>query len=147
MTLFNQTGSSKSLPIQKLLEFQSEVLITGFLRLACHAGPGTQIKLICSRTPRWKGDRADFVNGKLYRPEDVYITTDGHNIYEPFWVRTFRFLRLKISYRNQPLTLHHFQIREAYYPLSICNQINDSHEMETMWRISLSTLQNCMHET
>lgn len=83
------------------------------------------------RTPRWKGDRTDFVNGKLYGPEDVYIT-DGHNINEPFWVRTFRFIRLKISCRNQPLTLHHFQIRETYYPLSICTQINDSHEMETM---------------
>jgi hypothetical protein len=93
------------------VELQSEVLITGFLQPVCYAGPGTQIEFICSEfytrppkppasgsvgTPRWKGDRADFVNGKLYGPEDVYITTDGHNVYESFWFRPFRFIRLKI---------------------------------------------------
>jgi len=47
---FLQSDKSIEIPsnIEATVELQSEVLITGFLRLACYTGSGTQIELICS---------------------------------------------------------------------------------------------------
>lgn len=126
----------------------------------CQASAGVTVKITCGESYerpiqvggsigalRWKGNRADFEHGKLYGPDDMFITNDGTNVYEPFWFRTFRFIRLEISSNDEPLTVTCFDYRETHYPLDIGTKINTSPELETFWKISLNTLRNCMHET
>lgn len=126
----------------------------------CQASAGVTVKITCAESYerpiqvggsigalRWKGNRADFEHGKLYGPDDMFITNDGTNVYEPFWFRTFRFIRLEISSNDEPLTVTCFDYRETHYPLDIGAKINTSPELETFWKISLNTLRNCMHET
>ena len=144
------------------VEIQAQVLTTGFLRLECEGPAGTNVKITCAESyerpikaspgggigaSRWKGDRADFEHGKLYGPDDYFITSEGHNVYEPFWFRTFRIIRIEISGNEEPLTITHFTPRETHYPLQLGTSIRLSPELERFWNISLNTLRNCMHET
>jgi alpha-L-rhamnosidase len=142
-----------------VVEVQVAELTTGFLNLKCLAGSSATIKVLCAEcyeqpmersgpgAIRRKGDRTDNVRGQLYGPEDFYTTRNGINVFEPFWVRTFRYIQLTISTNDECMNIKSFSYRESRYPLGIQSSITGSHELEKMWKISLNTLQNCMHET
>ena len=142
-----------------VVEVQVSELTTGFLTLRCLAGPGATVKVLCAEcyeqpmarpgpgVQRRKGDRTDNLRGKLYGPEDFYTTRNGVNIFEPFWFRTFRYIQLTICTQDEGMTIQSFSYRESRYPLDIQSSFTASHELEKMWKISLNTLQTCMHET
>lgn len=146
------------------IDIQAEVLTTGFIRLDCDSGAGAVINILYAESyehpinspnpnglgaKRLKTDRMNWKSGELYGPADTYTTAAGKNVYEPFWFSTFRFVRLKIQPGNQPLTLTSFGFRETHYPLEIGTQLHQSsdHKIDALWKISLNTLRNCMHET
>jgi len=141
------------------VELQTLELTTGSLNLRCLGGSEARIRILCAevyeqlierRSPGakgHKGDRADHVHGKLYGPDDFYTTPEGLNAFEPFWFRTFRYLQLEITTAQELLRLDSFGYRETHYPLDIQSTINASKELEQMWKITLNTLRNCMHET
>jgi hypothetical protein len=149
----------------EIVELDAGELTTGFLRLVCAGGKGARIEILTSESyayetddpspyaaPR-KGDRADWKKGKLYGDTDTYQPGGyGDNgspeEYEPFWFRTFRFVRLHITTGNEPLTLLDFYYRETGYPLEVKTQVEMSApELYAIWDISLRTLRRCMHET
>lgn len=142
-----------------VVEVQVAELTTGFLTLKCLAGSGATLKVLCAEcyeepmersgpgAKRRKSDRTDNVRGKLYGPEDFYTTRNGINVFEPFWIRTFRYIQLVICTQDEGMTIQSFSYRESHYPLEIQSSFTASHELEQMWKISLNTLQNCMHET
>lgn len=78
------------------MELQTLELTTGFLNLRCLGGSGARIRILCAEVyeqlierqgpgaKRHKGGRADYVHGKLYRPDDFYTTREGPNVFEPF---------------------------------------------------------------
>jgi alpha-L-rhamnosidase len=158
---FIQSRSGLEVPAQEnvTLELQTLELTTGFINLICQGGSGACIRILCAeayeqpmerRGPgakRCKRDRTDHVGGKLYGPDDFYITHEGFNVFEPFWFRTCRYIQLEITTAQEPLTLESFTYRETYYPLDIQSSISASKEFGQMWNISLQTLRNCMHET
>lgn len=144
-----------------IVEVGSNVLTTGFLELEClmpehHEHGEAKITMICSESyendmdngqPRAKGNRRDFKNGKLYGPAETYICHPRQNHYEPFWWRTFRYIRLEITCTSAPLTLSSFTYRSTHYPLPIQAQLTSTPYINDLWEISLNTLRNCMHET
>ena len=100
-----------------------------------------------------KGDRTDFVNGMIVGQKDEYTaggfgTPDHPEIYEPFWFRTFRFVRIEIETQEEPLRIHSLFYRSTGYPFDLKTQIQCSDEsFDSIWDISLRTLKRCMHET
>lgn len=152
----------KGIPVElaentiSVVDIESEVLTTGFLQLDCSGDGNAEIVITCAecyendmdKGPRKKDNRTDYVNGKLYGPSDTYKTRKGANQYEPFWWRTFRYVRLHITCTSSPLTINSFTYRSTHYPLSITTTISTtSLELTNLWKISLNTLKNCMHET
>ena len=143
------------------VDLESNELTTGFLELCLDQdGPdAATITLLAAECyegdmdqgsrPRTKGDRADSHNAKLYGPTDTYLCRAGENHYEPFWWRTFRYLRLTIQTSTSPLTLHSIRYRSTHYPLTIEASLSSpsSPALTKLWHISLATLRNCMHET
>lgn len=147
-----------------LVEVESSVLTTGFLELKCVVGEGgvegtpAKIRMLCAESyenemdngqPRSKENRSNFTSGKLYGPTDSYTCHPGPiiNCYEPFWWRTFRYIRLEISTGTNPLTINSFTYRSTHYPLNIQTEISSTPYINQMWEISLNTVRNCMHET
>jgi hypothetical protein len=161
------SGSSLEIPPNsvEIIEIDAGELTTGFLRFAFANGAGSKIEILTSecyayepekdsftRTPR-KGNRADWENGTLHGFTDTYTVAgyggDGSpEEYEPFWFRTFRFVRLHITTGTEPLTLREFHYRETGYPLEAKTTVKTSDpELCAIWDISLRTLRRCMHET
>lgn len=147
------------------VEINAGELNTGFLSLRMQMGAGSTVKVLTSegyvqideekgpmRLPR-KGDRCDWENGQLHGFTDTYHVAgygkDGQEeAYEPFWFRTFRFIRLEITAGGKPLCLTGFDYLETGYPLEARTQVTTSDSsLEAVWDISLRTLKRCMHET
>ncbi|KAI0123934.1 Six-hairpin glycosidase-like protein [Xylariales sp. AK1849] len=143
------------------VELESRTLTTGFLDLICSVAGELEasptIQILCSEcyefpqeqtTTRTKGDRTDFRRGKLYGMTDTYLPHNGNGHYSPFWFRTFRYIRLTITTKSNPLTLNSFTYRSTHYPLNIRTTLTTSSSFITkLWDISINTLKNCMHET
>lgn len=146
----------------EVVEINAGELMTGYLSLRMKKGRGTVVRLLTSEgyvqeeskdnafgSPR-KLDRMDCVNGHLHGFTDTY-TVSGfeklEEVYEPFWFRTFRFVQLEITTKEEPLTLAGFDYIENGYPLEPKTHVSTSDKsLENIWDISLRTLKRCMHE-
>ncbi|MGZ7441480.1 alpha-L-rhamnosidase-related protein [Paenibacillus sp. TH7-28] len=92
--------------------------------------------------------RDDVVNGMIKGYEDVYYPSGRSEIYEPFWLRAFRFIRIEVRTADQPLLIRRPWFRESAYPLEAKSFVSSSASwIDSLWRVSLRTLQLCMHET
>ncbi len=123
-----------------------------FLHLEISGGRNTEIELLESEAyvlPEGKGDRCDSSRGHLEGYTDLYTVAGlEREVYEPFWFRTFRFLRVTIRTGDEPLRLLELSYDETGYPLQEKTSVTTSDESLTaIWDISLRTLRRCMHET
>ncbi|MCM1190866.1 MAG: hypothetical protein NC123_02665 [Butyrivibrio sp.] len=100
-----------------------------------------------------KGDRTDWKSGYLHGFTDTYRaagngTEEEPECYEPFWFRTFRFIKLDIQTAEEPLTVTGFDYMETGYPLEVHTQVSTSDpSLADIWDISLRSLRRCMQET
>lgn len=153
---------------KEVVEISADTLKVGYPLFSFVSGKNAKIKILCSECysgqlkPNGgatfdnlpiKTDRTDFVNGQLHGNEDVYTvggfgTNERNESYEPFWIRTFRFIRLEISTENEPLIIKKVNYRTAEYPLDVKTSIECSDEsFYKIWDISLRSLKRCMLET
>ncbi len=130
--------------------------MTAFPHLKMHAGAGTNIEILyseCYTIPSEhgtvKGNRLDRENGILEGYTDTYyITESGDWEYEPYWMRTFRFVRIRIRTGAEPLVIRSLTLEETGYPLEARTEVTASDSsLSDIWDISLRTLKRCMHET
>jgi len=162
-------GGSHSITLEPhsrvTLELDAGELTTAYITLAMRGGSGTVIRILCSECYepiesdpnlggcRVKGVRDD-ESGKLVGDPDVYLVsgmggkTVKSEVYEPFWFRTFRFVRLEVDVAEEAMILESFSYRETGYPLDVqANfQCSDA-ELNEMWELSVRSLRRCMHET
>ncbi len=100
-----------------------------------------------------KEDRLDWQGGEIFGEPDTYCvggfgTEETPETYEPFWFRTFRFVKLVIETGDAPLTLKPLTYRETGYPLAVQTKVQTSDpSLAAIWDISERTLRRCMHET
>lgn len=145
-------------------EISAGVERTSYLHLAMEQGQNARISILQSeayvlggergdlKVPV-KGDREDYEKGFLAGFTDHYTcagsgTKEEPEVYEPFWFRTFRFVRLEIETEEEPLTLKYFDYTETGYPLDVKTKAEASDErFAKIWEISERTLRCCMHET
>lgn len=147
---------------REIVEISAGEEMTGYLHLAVQGGKGTDIRILqseCYVTGERKGDlpvkgrRDDWKNGHLEGFSDLYhvagFGTEGRpEVYEPFWFRTFRYIRLEITTAEAPITLIKFDYTETGYPLNIRTKIRTPDpELAEIWDMSERTLRRCMHET
>lgn len=126
--------------------------ICAFLRLSLSGGRGARIELLqseCYVTSHGKGDRLDAVNGHLEGYTDTYnVAGVPHEVYAPYWFRTFRFFRLTVKTAEEPLWIEALDYAETGYPLEVKTSVATSDpSLAPIWDISLRTLRRCMHET
>ncbi|MCD8012116.1 MAG: hypothetical protein LUG99_02870 [Lachnospiraceae bacterium] len=147
-----------------VVELDAGEEMTGFIRAAFRSGEGARVSLLYSeayvqdevagpeRIPI-KGDRIDSVNGHLQGYEDVYRVAglgneEEYEVFEPYWFRTFRFVRLRIEAGEKDLVFHRLDYEETGYPLEVSASVQTSDpSLDAIWEISERTLRRCMHET
>ena len=137
----------------------------GYLLYEFAGGAGAKISTLCSEcyvsmktdengnTKQVKGIRDDSAGGILKGQESSYVvagygTEENPEEYEPYWFRTFRYIRLQIQTGGQSLRFLKFYYRTTGYPLDVKTsfQLLDQ-EYQAIWNISVRTLKRCMHET
>ena len=92
--------------------------------------------------------RTDYENGGISGLTDMLFLSEGEVCYEPFWVRTFRFVRIHIQAEKGAVTLLAPAFRRTGYPLRAGSCIcSSSLWVERLWDICVRTLENCMMET
>ncbi|CAG7932203.1 unnamed protein product [Penicillium olsonii] len=146
------------------VDIQADVHSTAFLRWAFKAVEGaSQIRLKVTYSEgyelepreypffRSKADRLDASVGHIIGPYDeVTLDVSDYNsvVYEPFWFRTFRLLRVEINIGPQPIELVSFTATQVNYPMAIkarWNQPGDAYSGR-MWDVSIRTMRNCMFD-
>lgn len=134
--------------------------MTGYIKAAFSGGKGAEAEFLYAecyvqdgvagpeKIPI-KGDRLDKKNGHLQGYCDSYQAAGfEQEIYEPYWFRTFRLIRLRITTKEEPLMLCGLDYEETGYPLKVCAWAETSDEsLGRIWEISERTLRRCMHET
>ena len=92
--------------------------------------------------------RNDWRNGEIAGIRDV-VTLNGEAIrYEPFYVRTFRFIRLRLTTKGQPAVLRAPSFCRTGYPLTRDSDVRSSAPwVGQLWSMCVETLQNCMLDT
>ncbi|MBP3913847.1 MAG: family 78 glycoside hydrolase catalytic domain, partial [Lachnospiraceae bacterium] len=124
-----------------------------YLSLAMSGGKGAQVELLyaeCYTGDGCRTHRTDSVNGHLKGYTDRYEVNGAENErFEPFWFRTFRFIRVSVRTAEEPLKLGPFSYTETGYPLSVRTQLPETSDrsLTSVWDISLRTLRRCMHDT
>lgn len=89
------------------------------------------------------GQRIDDLNGSVRGRTDHIILNGQPLRYEPFWVRTFRYIVISGGQLSQPPVY-----RKTAYPLPVQSAVSSSVPwVGQLWEICLRTLQNCMLET
>ncbi|KAH8768513.1 hypothetical protein BGZ57DRAFT_987636 [Hyaloscypha finlandica] len=146
------------------LEVQAHVHSTAFLQWTFRAtAKRSQIRLKVTYSEgyeleprnypffRTKADRLDAEKGHLIGPYDELILDLPHGqtvTYEPFWFRTFRFLRLEISVGPEPVRLLSFDAIQVNYPLAVKASWKEPEDKqsEQIWDASIRTMRNCMFD-
>lgn len=149
---------------ETIVELDAGEEMTGYMHVSFWGGKGAKISLLYSEAyvqdgfagPEHipvKADRMDKENGHLQGYEDTYLaagfgTAEEPEAYEPYWFRTFRFLRLHIETADEGITLCGLDYEETGYPLQTVSSVRTSDpSLQPVWEISERTLRRCMHET
>ncbi len=127
-------------------------LVNAYISLQVNAGAGNMLTLEYAESyldPQGrKAIRDDAANGIIRGEQDVYITGNGAQHYEPFHFRVFRFLRLHIDAKASDVTVSMPDFKLMGYPLEPVGRFKAADpRLEKMWDISLRTLQRCALDT
>lgn len=163
---FLQGKSSLVIPpdTEEIVELDAGEEMTGYIKAAFSGGKAAKVTFLYAEAyvqdgfvgPEKipvKADRIDKEKGHLHGYEDTYCmagmgTEDAPEVFEPYWFRTFRFVRLSIRTGSEKLVLHSLAYEETGYPLVVSSSVKTSDPShEKIWEISERTLKRCMHET
>ncbi|KAL3481248.1 Six-hairpin glycosidase-like protein [Aspergillus californicus] len=142
------------------LEIQADVHSTAFLRWTFRAqrssirmkvtySEGYELEPRAYPFFRTKADRLDAENGHLVGPfDEVVLDVDAEVVYEPFWFRTFRLLRLELTVGSGPVSLVAFEATQVNYPMAVKARWEDASDPESqdIWAVSIRTMRNCMFD-
>ncbi len=139
-----------------VVELDAGELMTGYLNIRTEGGVGSKVKITYAESYSkasegqypLKGVRDDAEHYELSGYEDIYYPVEGEFVYEPFWFRTFRFIRVEVMVSDQSMVLYPPYYYETGYPLEVISKIETNEKWTSdLWDVSVRTLKRCMHET
>lgn len=124
------------------------VLKNGYPRYVFQGGRGGEIAITYFEKfggPGCDLRRTDYENGEVSGLTDTVRLAGGEICYEPFWVRTFRFVRVRVQAKEEAVTMLAPCFRRTGYPLE--TGCSSAPWVGRLWDICVRTLGNCMLET
>lgn len=135
------------------IDLDNGVMTTAFVTAVFTGGVGSRVKITYAESYEFYEDGKyvkkvrDDKSGTVRGFGDI-IDICGDTVFEPFWYKPFRIVRLEIETADEPLTISEFSHRETCYPLEYDTYFTCSdEEYNRMWEISARTLKLCMQET
>ncbi len=130
--------------------FDAGRLVTAFPRLEMEAGAGAVVEIMYAEAPsvNFKKGRRDVLDGKRVEGlNDTYITRSGRQAYEPFFHRTFWYVRVAVK-SDTPVILHGLEYRWTSYafPERGAFECSDA-TLNRIWEVGRYTARLCAHET
>lgn len=116
-----------------------------------NGGNGAVVRITYAERFKGSGQQIpldDAEHGVCEGVTDIVTLSGGEVIYEPFWVRTFRFVKLDIQCGEDELEFFAPTYRKTGYPLAIQSNITSSAPwVKEVWDMCVRTLACCMGET
>ncbi|WP_276482856.1 alpha-L-rhamnosidase C-terminal domain-containing protein [Paraflavitalea pollutisoli] len=115
-------------------------------------GRAAQVKLTYAEAlfgPQGKGNR-DEIDGKEIRGNYDVFETDGgeHRLYRPLWLRTYRYLQLDITTRDEALVIDDLYGMYTGYPFEQRASFTSSDSsLQDIWNVGWRTARLCAGET
>ncbi len=125
-------------------------ILNAYPRFSFEGGRGAKVSI--TYFEKFGGPGSDLVRsdirGEITGITDS-VTLDGKPLsFEPFWVRTFRFIRILVEGAENETTVLVPAFRKTGYPLPVESSVSSSAPwVEKLWEICVRTLKNCMLET
>lgn len=127
------------------------VIKNGYPRYVFQSGKGAEVSFTYFEKFGGPGSdlpRTDYINGAVSGLTDSIRLSGEETVYEPFWVRTFRFVRITIRAAQEPVILLSPTFHRTGYPLQVESAVRSTVPwVEQLWDICVRTLGNCMLET
>ncbi|QUI21033.1 hypothetical protein HZI73_01415 [Vallitalea pronyensis] len=140
---------------KRVMEVDAGELVTGFFHLSTIHGSDAMVKILYSESyilsengfEQVKGIRDDCVNGHLRGYVDTFYPSGNHDHFETFWYRVFRYVRIEVETKEQPLELSDIHYVKTGYPLKEHSHVTSNEAwINQLWDMALRTLKNNMHE-
>ncbi|MEM6844312.1 MAG: family 78 glycoside hydrolase catalytic domain [Bacteroidota bacterium] len=128
-------------------------LTMGYPSLTVSGGMGSKIKVTYAEAlydeNRQKGNRNETEGKEIVGFYDIFLPDGGENrIFQPLWVRTFRYLQLDVQTGSEPLTLNDLSHQFTAYPFKQTAFVQaDAPTMDSIWDVSWRTARLCALET
>lgn len=151
---------------REIVEIDASCEETGYVALSLAGGKDAKIRITYAESYTYpnpkkngfndvplKGDRMDSRRGRIAGYSDYYCaagygTRNRPEVYSPFWIRCFRYIRLEIETGDEPLTVCSLDYEETGYPLDVKTEVKTSDpSLVPVWDISVRSLRRCMQET
>lgn len=137
--------------VKKIYEADAE--ITAYFKLTTSGGKGSEIKITYAECfyedeKHRKGVRNNR-NGIFDGHADYYYPRgDDNEIYEPFLFRTFRFIQIEVTAKDEAITIYPPEYIITHYPTEpVTKPASGEPWVKKIWEMSLQTLKNCIHES
>ncbi len=127
-------------------------LTTAYPRIVFSGGAGSAVRLryaeALSQPSHVKARRDDLSYGDVHGYSDIVRPDGPRRSYEPFFWRTFRFLRLELTTAGEPLTIHSLEYVFTGYPFVALAEVETSDpQSRPIWEMCWRTARLCAHET
>ena len=130
----------------------NRVLTMGFPILSLSGGRDSRIEIRYQESlfdsAGHKGNRDEW-RGKIMKGcFDILIADGGERVYEPLWVRIFRYIKLTIETADEALAIHSVHHRFTAYPFQRIARFDAKNDLlKRFWDVSWRTLRLCSLET
>lgn len=152
-----QNGEAVAIKANSLVRFVLDAgrITTAYFRLRMKGGRGGKVRMAYAESyvhldenGKPHKDIRDDASGVIRGYADEYFPSGREEIYEPFLFRTFRFVEVTVETVDEEMVVEPLEYIETAYPMEQKASIKSSEQwIEKIWKISVNTLQNCMHDT
>ena len=136
---------------RRTLLLDAGVETCGYPRFCLEGGRGAELWITYAERfthPDHQIPLDDAEHGVCEGLTDIITLPGGPLVYEPFWIRTFRFVKLEVQCGEEAMTLFAPTWRETGYPMAVESRLSSSEPwVEQVWTMCVRTLQRCMGET
>lgn len=143
-----------SVPANSRVEIllDNRVLTMGFPQLHVSGGQGSQIRVQYQEAmfdaDGRKRNRNEWEGMAMKGIYDVFMPDGADRLFEPLWIRVFRYVKLAIETGDDPLVIEDFYNRYTAYPLEQKAFFDAGDEvMRQIWDASWRTARLCALET
>lgn len=131
--------------------FCRERVTNAYMRYIFRGGHGGRVRFTYFEKFVKEGEdipRDDYENGVIEGMSEEILLSGEPLIFEPFWVRSFRFLEIVLEAGEEAIHFYRPVFRRTGYPMKQISHIRSSEPwVEELWEMCIATLQNCMLET